>query len=243
MPWRPRSPRGQTLWVVAPATEQSGVSSALSLHTPVRLIERGPQRFALTGTPADCAYVGLVEVTPRLPDLVVSGINHGANLAEDVLYSGTVAAALEARLQDVPAMAISHAAWGRHHDFAPAAQIALSLAKRLLARPLPRDVVLNVNVPKGATVASEHVVTKLGRRHYARQVRAQQDPRGRPYFWIGGPEIFFDDLPGGDCNAVALGQVSLTPIHLDMTHYRCLKDLSEWTKSWQTSDSSPKPPT
>lgn len=219
------------VWVVAPASEQSGVSSSLSLHDPVRLYERGERRFAVTGTPADCVYVALHHLLPQPPALCLSGINHGANLGDDVLYSGTVAAAIEATLCDVPSVAVSFTAWGRDHDYAPAAAIGAQVGRQVLARGLPRDTLLNVNVPREADAATRRVVTKLGRRNYERQVAAQRDPRGRPYYWIGGSSIDFDDLPGSDCNAVASGQVSITPVQIDLTQYRFLQELRGWVEA------------
>ena len=218
------------VWVVAPATEQSGVSSALSLHSPVRVKAHGERRLAVTGTPADCVYMALHKLLPRRPALCVSGVNHGANLGDDVLYSGTVAAALEATLCDVRSIAVSLAAYGRGFDYDPAARIARRLAEQALTRPLPRGVLLNVNVPRDAAEDSPIVVCKLGKRNYQQQVSEQQDPRGGRYYWIGGGALDADDLPGSDCNAVAAGQVSLTPVSVDMTHYRSLASLRDWVE-------------
>jgi 5'-nucleotidase len=217
------------VWVVAPATEQSGVSSSLSLHDPVRVKRFGERRMAVTGTPVDCVYMALQHLLPRQPAICVSGINIGANLGDDVLYSGTVAAAMEATLCDVPAVAVSHAARGRQHDFSAAAQIARRVAEEVLARGLPREVLLNVNVPRGVSAEAPLVVSRLGRRNYERRVTEQRDPRGGAYYWIGGAEIDFDDLPGSDCNAVAAGHASISPVHVDMTHYRFMRELREWS--------------
>ena len=216
------------VWVVAPATEQSGVSSALSLHDPLRVRRHGERRFAVSGTPADCVYMALHKLLPRRPALCVSGINQGANLGDDVIYSGTVAAAVEATLHDVPAMAISHTSGGRKHDFGPVAQVAVRVASELMQRHMPRGTLLNVNVPRGVAADAPIVVTKLGRRNYERRVSEQRDPRGGAYYWIGGSEVDFDDLPGSDCNAIAAGQISITPLHIDLTHYRSLEALRQW---------------
>lgn len=216
------------VWVVAPATEQSGVSSKISLHEPVRLIQHGERRFAVTGSPADCAYIALTHMLDERPAIVLSGINHGANLGDDVMYSGTVAAALEATLNDVPAIAVSLAAFGRDLDYSGAAAIAVEYAHKVIDKGLPRDTLLNINVPRGGTVDSPRLVTKLGRRNYLREVSEKRDPRGKPYYWIGGAEIDFDDLPGSDCNAISAGNVSITPVQADMTRYKFIDELASW---------------
>ena len=217
------------VWVVAPATEQSGVSSALSLHTPLRVYSKGERRFAVTGTPADCVYMALQNLLPRRPALCLSGVNHGANLADDVLYSGTVAAAIEATISEVPSVAVSLAAYGKGLDYGEAARIAVEYGAKVLSKGLPRDTLLNINVPREARAGeTERRVCKLGRRNYMRQVSAQHDPRGRAYYWIGGAEIDFDDLPGSDCNAIVDGVISVTPLQVDMTRHRFLNELSQW---------------
>lgn len=217
------------VWIVAPAVEQSGVSSALSLHSPLRVHERGERRFAVTGTPADCVYMALQHLLPRPPALCLSGVNHGANLADDVLYSGTVAAAIEATISEVPSVAVSMAAYGKGVDYTEAAKVAVEYGARVLSMGLPRDTLLNINVPRGARAGeTERRVCKLGRRNYMRQVSEQNDPRGRPYYWIGGAEIDFDDLPGSDCNAIVDGVISVTPLQVDMTRHRFLEELSRW---------------
>ena len=218
-------------WIVAPATEQSGVSSSLSLHSPVRIKRHDERRFSVTGTPADCVYMALEHVLPRKPDLCISGVNHGANLGDDVLYSGTVAAGIEATLADVPSLAVSLAAWGRGLDYAPAAEIACRVAPQLLERLMPRGTVLNLNVPAGVSADAPIVVAKLGRRDYERRVTEQRDPRGRAYYWIGGAALDSDDMPGSDCNVVAAGSVSLTPLSVDMTRHRFMSELSSWNLS------------
>ncbi len=217
------------VWVVAPAQEQSGVSGALSLHSPVRILQRGERRFAITGTPADCVYMAIQYVLPERPALCLSGVNHGANLADDVLYSGTVAAAIEATISDVPSVAVSLAAYGHGLDYSHAARVAVEYGQKVLEKGLPRDTLLNINVPRhGDASETERRVCKLGRRNYMRQVVEQRDPRGKPYYWIGGAEIDFDDLPGSDCNAIVEGVISVTPLHVDMTRHRFLDELASW---------------
>lgn len=214
-------------WVVAPATEQSAVSHAITLWNPIRIVEHAPQVFAVTGTPTDCVYVAVNRILGRKPDLCVSGINHGANLGDDVIYSGTVAGAAEACLFDIPSIAVSLASY-RSRDFDAAGAVARRVAEGVLRRGLPRGVLLNVNVPKGASASADLVVTKLGRRTYGAQVTAKKDPRNKDYFWIGGAELGFDDIPGTDCNAVARDEVSVSPVRLDLTHYQFLDELRQW---------------
>lgn len=216
-------------WVVAPATEQSAVSHAITLWSPVRIHEWEPQMYAVTGTPTDCVYVAVNRILPRRPDLCVSGINHGANLGDDVIYSGTVAGAAEACLFDIPAIAVSLASY-RSREFDAAGRIAARVAQGVLQRGLPRGVLLNVNVPREVNPDAPLAVTKLGRRTYGAQVTAKKDPRNKDYFWIGGAELGFDDIPGSDCNAVAKDIATVSPVQLDLTHYQFLKELRGWAE-------------
>jgi 5'-nucleotidase len=164
----------------------------------------------------------------RRPDLMVSGINHGPNLADDVTYSGTIAAAMEASIIGVPAIAFSLAGWGVF-DFAPAARFAQALAAAALANPLPPNLLLNVNVPPGVE-PDGYVVTRLGKHSYGSEVVEKKDPRGRSYFWIGGNEYQHEDIPGSDCNAVLREKrVSVTPLMLDLTDEKSLSRISSWT--------------
>jgi len=214
------------VWVVAPATEQSAVSQAITLRSPVRVRDCGTRRFSISGTPTDCVYVALNRLLEKV-DVCVSGINHGANLGDDVLYSGTVAGAIEATLRDVPAVAVSLASY-KDFDFGVAAQAGRKLAEQVLRHGLPRGVFLNCNVPQDASPDEDFTICKLGRRNYRHMVEEKLDPRQNPYYWIGGAEIGFDDLPGSDCNVIAEGKISVTPVHLDMTHYRFARELESW---------------
>ncbi len=220
---------GDEVWIVAPDREQSASSHAISLHRPLRLAEVGPRRFAVDGTPTDAVYMGLNHVLKGArPDVVVSGVNHGPNLANDVLYSGTVAAAMEAALLGVNALAVSLAG-PPPHEFAEAARFAAALARRVVATPPPAPVLLNVNVPPGPVRGYRFV--PLGRRTYGNEVVEKTDPRGRKYYWIGGEGgATNEDIPGSDCN-VALKErlVSVTPLHLDSTHGAMLSELRSWT--------------
>lgn len=200
---------------VAPATEQSAASHALSLHRPLRLREMDPGVFAVDGTPADCVYVALhagTRVLPRRPDVVVSGVNHGLNLGQDVFYSGTVAAAREAALRKIPAIAASAHA---RADFEAVAALAARIAHALVGQP---PVLLNLNVPEkwnGGVRA-----TRLGTRHYEDYVEFRQDPRGREYLWIGGSGVTHAEDDGTDTSAYDAGLASLTPLVLDLSDPR-----------------------
>lgn len=212
--------------VVAPQTEQSANSHALTLARPLR--HRVIDGFhAIDGTPADCIYVGLYwkDLMPRAPDLVVSGINHGYNLGSDTFYSGTVAAAREGALRGIPAVAFS-LGMAEGSDFDAIAPIAGAIVERLLAMPLraslgtkegARPPLLNVNFPAGVPRPAGLRATRLGRRRYEDEVDVRRDPRGREYFWIGGPNAFHDPSDGSDTEAVDHGHVSITPLGLDAT--------------------------
>jgi 5'-nucleotidase len=221
------SPLGE-VWVVAPDREQSAASHAISLHRPLRIKEVRERWYAVDGTPADSAYLAINHILKDArPHLMVSGINHGANLAEDVMYSGTVAAAMEGAILGVPAIAFSLVT-RRQFDFGPAARFARSLVAAALARPLPRRMLLNVNVP-GGVEPQGYAVTRLGRHTYGYEVVEKEDPRGRKYYWIGGNEYQHEDIPGSDCNAVFLEKrISLTPLHLELTDHSLLPDLKGW---------------
>ena len=221
------TPLGE-VWVVAPEAEQSAASHAISLHRPLRIREVRPRWYAVDGTPTDCSYVGINHVLrDRRPSLLVSGINHGPNLADDVTYSGTVAAAMEASMLGVPAIAFSLVT--RHDfEFTAAARFAASLVEAALGQPLPPAMLLNVNIPPGPDLRG-YAVTRLGKHSYGFDVIEKVDPRGRKYYWIGGNEYQHEDIPGSDCNAVLRdGLVSVTPLHLDLTHEDMRRDVMGW---------------
>lgn len=215
------SPLGE-VWVVAPENEQSASSHALSIHRPLRIKPYGERRFSVDGTPADCSYLAVNHILKdEKPVLMVSGINHGANLADDVTYSGTVAAAMEASLLGIPAIAFSLAS-PAPHDFTHAKKFIHGLVKTVLGAKLPPGrMLLNVNFPAGAPTGFQ--VTKLGKHTYGYDVVESTDPRGRKYYWIGGSDFRHQDIPGSDCSAVLTDRrVSITPLHLDLTEYRQL---------------------
>jgi 5'-nucleotidase len=200
--------------VIAPDRERSAIGHAISLDRPLRVTEVRPGWRAVSGTPADCVYLGIMQLCGRRPDLCVAGINAGCNLGADLFYSGTVAAAVEGALRGIPAFAVSLEAAGAP-DFGPAAEFARALAGAILEQGLPPRVLVNVNVPREAPRGCAW--TRLGRRVYREQVEQRTDLRGQAYFWIGGPAVAGADEPGTDCAAVKDGLVSLTPIDLDLT--------------------------
>ncbi len=218
------------VWVVAPDRENSAVSHALTLQRPLRLTRLAERRYAVDGTPTDCVTLGICTVMKdRPPDLVVSGINFGANMGDDVHYSGTVSAAFEAAIMGIPAIAVSQVL-GEHFSFVPAAHMARHLALRVLARGLPPGTLLNVNVPPQPPKGLRF--TRLGKRRYTEGVVEDTDPRGRVCYWIGGGDPVWERIPGTDFMAVAEGFASVTPLQLDMTHEGLLRDLEAEAASW-----------
>ena len=206
--------------VVAPERQRSAASHAITLHKPLRLTEVRPGRFMLSGTPVDCVYLGVLRLAPRPPALVVSGINDGYNLGSDVFYSGTVSGAVEGGLRGSVGVALSMAY--DPPDPEGAIELCAEIVRAALRADLPPRTVLNVNTP--AVAGSKVVWTRLGRRHYQDDVHERSDPRGKPYFWIGGGARGHDDIAGSDCNAVADGFTSISPLHLDLTAHDLLRD-------------------
>ena len=216
------------LVIVAPDRNRSGASNSLTLDGPLRVQTLRPGVHAVNGTPTDCVHLAVTGLLDDEPDLVVSGINHGANLGDDVIYSGTVAAAMEGRFLGLPAIAISLASEGEGH-FETAGRIARDLIRDLDRGGLSTSTILNVNVPDLPYDAIEGVVaTRLGYRHRAEPVQRVKDPRGRTCYWIGaaGPEA--DAGPGTDFHAVASARVSVTPLHVDLTHHAQLDTVASW---------------
>ncbi len=219
-------PHGE-VWVVAPDRERSATSHSISLHNPLRIRQVGERRYSVDGTPTDSVYLALHHVLPAPPDVVFSGINHGPNLGNDVLYSGTVSAAMEGALFGHRAVATSLCLneKSRERDrppyFETAGRVAAGVLHAVLDQPMPPGVLLNVNVPD---VPFEDLkgnrLCRLGFNDWAETVSVRRDPRDRPYYWIGGSRSARDSVTGSDVNAVADGQVALTPIHYDLTDYR-----------------------
>ncbi len=214
--------------IVAPERNQSGVSNSLTLDTPLRVEEVRPGMYYVNGTPSDSVHIAITGLLERDPDMVVSGINHGANLGDDVLYSGTVAAAMEGRFLGYPAVAVSLVLEEGHH-FATAAEVARRLVLHMREHPLPADTIFNVNVPD---LPLEEIrgfeITRLGFRHKSEPVIKQLDPKKRPIYWIGPSGPGHDAGPGTDFHAVANGFVSVTPLKLDLTDHKALPPLREW---------------
>jgi 5'-nucleotidase len=199
--------------VVAPERQRSAASHAITLHKPLRLTESRPGRYALSGTPVDCVYLGMLKLCDRPPAVVVSGINDGYNLGSDVFYSGTVAAAVEGALRGAAGIACSLAP--RAKDSERAIRFAAGVVRAALGEPMPLGTVLNVNMPDASS--DDYQWTMLGRRLYEDDVAERRDPRGRPYYWVGGGPAGHDNVEGSDCVAVARGWNSITPMHLDLT--------------------------
>jgi 5'-nucleotidase len=246
---------GHDVLVVAPDRDRSGASNSLTLDSPVRVASIDARTWRVHGTPTDCVHVAITGMLEAEPDIVVSGINTTANLGDDVIYSGTVAAAMEGRFLGLPAIAMSLAApfpsgaedspdparpstpaEREHRHYDTAARAAVELVARLMTDPLPADTILNVNVPD---LPWDEVrgfeVTRLGNRHRAEPCVPQRDPRGRTWWWIGaaGPEQ--DAGPGTDFHAVRGGYISITPIHVDLTRYQALDQVASWVDGLASS--------
>lgn len=216
------------VWVCAPETEQSAKSHAFTMDAPLRVRRLRERWYAVSGTPADSVYLGVHQVLPRPPDLVVSGINRGPNLATDVFYSGTVAAAREAVSRGVPAVAASLVVAGEP-EWETARQVVRRVVAAVVENGLPKGILLNLNIPACSPGALRGIaVAPMGRRHYHTLVREAQDPRGRPYYWIGGDHHRFDDLPGTDGPLCEEGWAVMTPMHLDLTAHDLLGTLRDW---------------
>jgi len=216
--------------VVAPDRERSAAGHSLTLHSPLRVFELHEGWYAVDGTPTDCVNMGIHNLLPNVPDLVVSGINHGPNLGDDVTYSGTVAAAMEANLMGIPAIAFSLATFSHSDNFKDAAQIALRVARQVIANGLPGDTFLNVNIPdQPLSNMLPPMITRQGKRSFVGKIVDKTDPRGRKYFWIGSEEPDFNDDHGTDFHAINRQHVSITPLHLDLTNHKSLAILTGWS--------------
>lgn len=218
--------------VVAPDRNRSGASNSLTLTRPLRVRKMDNGFYSVDGTPTDCVHIALTGLLESMPDVVVSGINHGGNLGDDILYSGTVAAAMEGRFLGLPAIAFSLMGESYHH-FDSAAKIASRLVSKLRPNLLPAHIILNVNIPDLSLEEIKGIqVTRLGTRHVAESTIQETDPRGRPIYWIGPPGLEADAGPGTDFYALNQGHVSITPLTLDMTHYAVFDKLANWIGEW-----------
>ncbi len=221
------------VWMVAPDREQSASGHSLTLHRPLRVkrVEKRATEFMVDGTPTDCVNIAINKILPRKPDIVVSGINRGANLGDDVTYSGTVSAALEATLLGVPAIAMSAVPDAQTDElkYEAAADFAKFLAAEVLKFGLAPGTMLNVNVPSETVVGERRsVLCRMGKRLYSDVVEEKLDPRGKPYYWIGGSKVGSHVEPGTDVEAAEQGRISVTPVQLDMTNYMFLSRLANW---------------
>ncbi len=226
------TPLGE-ITVVAPDREQSATSHSLTLHHPIRPISRGERRFQVDGTPTDCVMLAVEALMPNRPDFILSGINHGQNMGEDVLYSGTVAAAMEGISIGIPSIALSFAGGDLRADVSmldDQVESVTELLRHLTSLPaFPAHTLLNVNIPplgRGKTLGVR--LTRLGQRVYSDSIKRMTDPWGRPIYWIGGGSIEWSGPPNSDFKAVQEGYISVTPLHLDVTHHAMLDEPEKW---------------
>jgi 5'-nucleotidase len=216
------------VWVVAPDRERTAVAHGVTLHKPLRIHEAGKRRYTVNGTPVDCVNLALAKIMPRPPILVVSGINKGVNLGDDVMYSGTVSAALEGAILGLPSIAVSQEGNERFR-FQAGALYAKRVVALVLAQGLPPETILNVNIPDCPLRAIKGVkITCLSRRRFENPIIEQVDPRGRKYYWIAGRRISWSRQKNADHEALEQRMVSITPIHLDTTHYEVLERFRLW---------------
>lgn len=224
------------LTVVAPDRERSATGHGITIHKPLRVNKMGYENctaFAVSGTPADCVKLAVQGLMDQPPDIIVSGINSGANLGTDVLYSGTVSAAIEGIIAGIPSIAVS-LALNKKGNYSMAAQITCRIIKNVLRNGLPKETILNINVPDLDTNNNniEFQITRLGIRKYTDAVEKRTDPRGYDYYWVGGQVIDIECTKNNqictDISAIAQGKISITPIHLDLTNYKIINELLTW---------------
>ena len=222
------------IYTVAPERAQSSMSHALTLHRPLRVEELAPRRLAVDGTPVDCVKLSLTGLLPVRPHLIISGINKGPNLGDDIIYSGTVSAAIEGALLGIPAIAVSLVTF-KNFDFRAAAEFTATLVDRIVERGIPPKTLLNVNVP---AIPKQDIkgwqVTRMGKRHYSETIVERIDPRGGKYYWIGGDDLGFANEAGTDCNAVNEGYISVTPLQVNLTDYQLLQNSTLPKFPWPT---------
>jgi 5'-nucleotidase len=217
------------VFTVAPDIEQSAVAHSLTLHRPLRVEKIRRNSYAVDGTPADCIHLGVNTILPKRPRLIVSGINKGGNLGDDIIYSGTVSAAFEGALLGIPSFAISLVSRS-HFKFDVAARFALRMARSIIERGLPKNTFLNINVPNlGEKEIKSYQITHQGRLiHKGDEVVEKVDPRGRKYYWIGGGQLVFEKGRNTDVEAVSKSCISITPLNLDLTNYSSIRELKKW---------------
>jgi 5'-nucleotidase len=217
------------VYVVAPDRERSAIAHSLTLHRPLRVEKIKKNFYAVDGTPADCVHLAVNAIVPGRPQLVVSGINKGGNLGDDVTYSGTVSAAFEGTLLGIPSFAVSQVARSRF-KFDTAARFAVRVARFILQKGLPKDTLLNINVPNlDEKEIRSYKITEQGRwAHDGSGVVEKVDPRGKKYYWIGEGPLTFDRKGNTDFEAVSDSYISITPLHLDLTNYASIRELKKW---------------
>ncbi len=214
--------------VVAPDREKSAVAHSLTLHRPLRVEKIKKDFYAVDGTPADCVHLGIHAILPKPPHLVVSGINRGENVGNDITYSGTVSAAFEGTLLGVPSFAVSLASRA-HYRFETAAHFAVRVARHILREGLPKDIFLNINVPNLEDhEIKSYKITRQARYTHGNAVVEKLDPRGKKYYWIGGGTVVFDRKVDTDFEAISEGHISVTPLHIDLTDYSSIGKLKKW---------------
>ena len=222
------------VFVIAPEANHSGASNSLTLSRPLSVRE-APNGFRyVNGTPTDCVHIALTGLLGERPDLVVSGINNGQNMGDDTIYSGTVAAAMEGYLFGVPSIAFSQVEKGHAH-LESAAQVAAEIVERFVREPLPAPMLLNVNIPnRPRQEIGAMRVTRLGKRHHSEPVIRATNPHGEPIYWIGAAGTAKDAGPGTDFHAVERGEVSITPLQIDLTHCGQIETIEQWLLRGQT---------
>jgi 5'-nucleotidase len=223
--------------IIVPERNWSGASHSITLFRPLRVrptkLRSGHPAFMTDGSPTDCVRLAVLGFLKHRPDIVVSGINRGANMGDDITYSGTVAAAMEGILSNVPSIAISIGAFGGDIDYTAAASFAALLTRNILDRGFAPDTLLNVNVPRLPRDQIAGVeVTRLGKRTYRDQLVERLDPYGNPYYWVGGPAMSSEAEDGTDVAAMGAGKISVTPIALDLTNHALLEELARWDWGW-----------
>lgn len=221
---------GRTI-IIAPDRDNSAVSHSLTMNRPLKIITVKEGVYTVDGTPTDCVAVGLKKIVKKLPDLLVSGINAGANLGDDISYSGTVSAAIEGTMYGVPSMALS-VGGEPPYDYRAAMQIATCMAQKILSNSLPENTLLNINIPSGR-VYKKIRVTRQGRRLWENSIHETLDPRGSKHYWIGGGTPVTDPAEDTDVHVFASGNVSITPIQLDLTNHTGITYLRE---KWRLED-------
>ena len=219
-----------TVYIVAPDREHSASSHSLTLTHPLRIEKLGPRKYSIDGTPTDCVNLGVNSILKgKKVAMVVAGINKGANLGDDITYSGTVAAAMEGTILGIPSIAFSVVTRSKFR-FDVAAEFATTIARKVFEQGMPDDTLLNVNVPN---LPKENIsgirITRMGKRLYGDVIVEKKDPRGRKYYWIGGDYLSTEEAPESDLEAIAEDYISITPIHLDLTNFSALRTLRKWT--------------